>query len=368
MLDHGALTGKENDDHPQYALDADLTAHAAAADPHAGYQKETEKGAVGGYASLDAGGTVPDAQLPLVVRVSRAITQVAHGFAVGNFVRYSGTAYVKAQADTGANAEVVGIVSAVADADNFTLQYGGRITGLSGLTAGTVYFLSAATAGLLTATEPTTFGQISKPLLLADSTTTGYFFNFRGVEVDALAIVNADVDAAAAIAYSKLNLATSIVNADIAAAAAIARSKLETVTRKGVPVMDEDANFGLLNWPDAVQSQVFLFFAIPDDYVSGDLTWKFFRRGGATNTAVMSLSQFRFRDATAYFAIEVGVAINFTPGNTNSQLSTRACAAANFVSGDIVRLDLTREGAHASDTMTAGVDFDGAWVEYLGRA
>lgn len=39
-------------------------------------------------------------------------------------------------------------------------------------------------------------------------------------------IVNADVAAAAAIAYSKLNLATSIVNADIAAAAAIAYSKL----------------------------------------------------------------------------------------------------------------------------------------------
>lgn len=39
-------------------------------------------------------------------------------------------------------------------------------------------------------------------------------------------IENADIKAAAAIAYSKLNLATSIVNADIAATAAIAYSKL----------------------------------------------------------------------------------------------------------------------------------------------
>lgn len=39
-------------------------------------------------------------------------------------------------------------------------------------------------------------------------------------------IVNADVNASAAIAYSKLNLATSIVNADISASAAIAYSKL----------------------------------------------------------------------------------------------------------------------------------------------
>lgn len=39
-------------------------------------------------------------------------------------------------------------------------------------------------------------------------------------------IVNADVNTAAAIAYSKLNLATSIVNADISTSAAIAYSKL----------------------------------------------------------------------------------------------------------------------------------------------
>jgi len=42
----------------------------------------------------------------------------------------------------------------------------------------------------------------------------------------AASIVNADVSASAAIAYSKLNLATSIVNADISASAAIAYSKL----------------------------------------------------------------------------------------------------------------------------------------------
>jgi hypothetical protein len=43
-------------------------------------------------------------------------------------------------------------------------------------------------------------------------------------------IVNADVNASAAIDYSKLNLATSIVNADVSASAAIARSKLASGT------------------------------------------------------------------------------------------------------------------------------------------
>lgn len=41
-------------------------------------------------------------------------------------------------------------------------------------------------------------------------------------------IVNGDINSAAAIAYSKLNLATSIVNADVSTSAAIALSKLAT--------------------------------------------------------------------------------------------------------------------------------------------
>ena len=46
----------------------------------------------------------------------------------------------------------------------------------------------------------------------------------------ALGIVNADISASAAIAYSKLNLATSIVNADISASAAIVDTKLATIS------------------------------------------------------------------------------------------------------------------------------------------
>lgn len=91
----------------------------------------------------------------------------------------SGT-YAKAKADADATSEVVGIVSAVADANNFTLNPGPRVTGLSGLTDGTVYFLSDATAGLLTATAPTTLGHVEKPVLVADSATTGFFVNYRG--------------------------------------------------------------------------------------------------------------------------------------------------------------------------------------------
>lgn len=111
------------------------------------------------------------------------ITQSSHGFVVGDVLRYTGSAYAKAQADSTTNAEVVGIVSVATDSSHFAMTSGGRVTGLSGLTAGSVYFLDPSTAGALTATEPTATGQISKPLLVADATTSGYFFNYRGLVV-----------------------------------------------------------------------------------------------------------------------------------------------------------------------------------------
>jgi hypothetical protein len=112
--------------------------------------------------------------------MSTTITQTAHGLAVGNVVRFNGTAYVKALADSAVDAEVVGIVSVVTDADHFTLVSGGVVSTLTGLTAGATYFLSPTTAGLLTSTEPSALGQVSKPLLVAVSTTAGVFFNWRG--------------------------------------------------------------------------------------------------------------------------------------------------------------------------------------------
>lgn len=45
------------------ATQAELDSHAGAADPHTGYQKESEKGSASGYASLDANTRVPQAQI-----------------------------------------------------------------------------------------------------------------------------------------------------------------------------------------------------------------------------------------------------------------------------------------------------------------
>jgi len=81
VSDHEA----EPDPHPQYLTSAEgnavVAAHVAAADPHTGYQKESEKGVANGYASLDATGKVPVAQLPPMN--TRTIQKISTGTSLG---------------------------------------------------------------------------------------------------------------------------------------------------------------------------------------------------------------------------------------------------------------------------------------------
>lgn len=66
------------------AAAAAVAAHEGAADPHVGYQKESEKGVAGGYASLDGGGTVPDAQIPAAIARDAEVTAAISAHAAGD--------------------------------------------------------------------------------------------------------------------------------------------------------------------------------------------------------------------------------------------------------------------------------------------
>jgi len=120
------------------------------------------------------------------------ISKVGHGFVAADvgcpvYLNASGD-YVKARADLSATAEVAGLINKYIDADNFEVCLGGEVTSVganaaSSLTPGEVYFLSASTAGALTATEPTTVGYVSKPVGVARSASAIDFFNMRGVVV-----------------------------------------------------------------------------------------------------------------------------------------------------------------------------------------
>jgi uncharacterized cupin superfamily protein len=117
---------------------------------------------------------------------SFSVAQTTHGLSVGNAIKSTGAnTYGKAQSNSVANSEVVGIVTVVTDANNFTFVSGGIITtGVPAQAAGTVMFLDPTTAGALTVTEPTTVGQVSKPVLIVlENAAKALVQNFRGLEI-----------------------------------------------------------------------------------------------------------------------------------------------------------------------------------------
>ncbi len=108
-------------------------------------------------------------------------TQVAHGFVKGDILRYNGTSFVKASADTSENARMVGMVATIIDANNFRITVNGYVSGLSiglGLVAGTTYYLSDTPGTLSTAP-----GTIPKPCAQTITTTSLIFINAFGLDV-----------------------------------------------------------------------------------------------------------------------------------------------------------------------------------------
>ena len=135
----------------------------------------TDSSAFEGYASgawsgIGGGGTI-----------DRVTTGSAHDFVVGDLLYLNGSTYTKAIATAANTAEVVGMVSRVVSSLIFEITLSGEVSGLTGLTAGDVYFLSAATTGLATNVEPSVIGQVSVPIGVASTTTTMYVAPKRGV-------------------------------------------------------------------------------------------------------------------------------------------------------------------------------------------
>ena len=103
------------------------------------------------------------------------ITQSSHGLAVKDAIRHNGSAWVKAQANA-TTTLALGIVTAVADSNTFTVAQSGRFELSShGLTVGQWYYLSASAAGGLVTTEPT----ISQPIVYVESASFIYVYQYR---------------------------------------------------------------------------------------------------------------------------------------------------------------------------------------------
>lgn len=195
-------------------------------------------------------------------------------------VSYNGTTYsVPAEGDDGWGSSLSSYLIALATGS--LTKAGGSFSLTADANFGTSFGLKAQYIKSQ-ATNPSSAGVIrlgnnesvgfrnaanSADLLLKANASDVLEFNGVAVLMPGLAnIVNADISASAAIAYSKLNLSLSIVNADINAAAAIAYSKLASLTASRVLVSDvsgvvsvssiTSTTLGYLDATSSIQTQI----------------------------------------------------------------------------------------------------------------
>lgn len=141
------------------------------------------------------GGTV------LAKSISEVITQTAHGFAIGDVIRWDVSAtpsarWVKAQANNATNAEVAGVVSNVQDSNAFTVVYSGYIDLSSSSYAGISFpamFLSSTIPGGMTASPPSAIGTVVKPVVIRTVGSGGYLVvNYLGTQIGGSSTVAID--------------------------------------------------------------------------------------------------------------------------------------------------------------------------------
>lgn len=147
----------------------------------AGIKTETEglvtsagAGDAGKIPALDSSGKLDTSLMPTGIGADTTVVPASENLAAGDFINlWNDTGTVKARkADaTTTGKECHGFVlSAVTAPANATIYREGTNTQLSGLTAGSRYYL-ATTAGQATTTAPSSTGNILQYLGIADSTT-----------------------------------------------------------------------------------------------------------------------------------------------------------------------------------------------------
>jgi hypothetical protein len=213
--------------------------------------------------------------------------------------------------------------------------YSGLIS-LSGLTAGANYFLSDATPGLLTTTETSTIGYVSKPLMTAKTTTEGVVNVTRGMVIATPYYPRYVMDAAA---FDNPNSADWAVNALAPAGADPSNAGLI------VRAFDDTAEEGVGNFIEIPSGALNLHLEVKYRAASSPGSLKgivpklYFRRiqdGSATGAwnAGITMSRFEMSDAT------------WTYGTLSDSLST-----LGMVAGNLYQIEYTRNGADGSDDL-----------------
>jgi len=229
-------------------------------------------------------------------------------------------------------------------------------------------------------------------------------------------IVNADVNAAAAIAYSKLNLTGSIVNADVNAAAAIAGSKLDLsnvgqaignigdgtnyaefdssgrLTLHGnarvcnnlriipemfklpatnYPARNTSGMFSTLDYDDTTEESAYVDIVLPFGRETGtdmEMSIFWFSDAATTGDCIWGVEYRAIADgdavAGATTTVEQAFTTNATAGNLNVSTFTTKMLAANIDGKYVIGMRLYRKAADAGDTLVGDARAIGANIEF----
>ena len=181
-----------------------------------------------------------------------------------------------------------------------------------GSTSGTTVLQASAAAGSTTITLPAANGTV---ITTADSGTV------TSAMIADSTIVNGDISASAAIAYSKLSLTGSIVNGDISASAAIAIAKLAASTISGVS-LGNNLNTLTLNTSGTGLSGSTTYNG------SGATTFTVTSNATATNTGNAIVA----RDASGNFSAGT-ITATLSGSATSAGSATTATTATNLAGG-----------------------------------
>jgi hypothetical protein len=139
---------------------------------YAGKATSSGAGDASEFPILDGSGKLDVTFMPTGFGADTTTMVAGEALSAGDFVYITvGGGVMKADATTFAKRAMGYVTSSVLNAGNATVYFDDSNTGLSGLTPGSTYYLSA-TAGVATLTAPTTAGQYVQELGIATSATS----------------------------------------------------------------------------------------------------------------------------------------------------------------------------------------------------
>ena len=114
--------------------------------------------------------------------IKKTYNQISHNFQIGQVIAHNGSTFVLKEASSSNSDETIGLVSQINDSNNFTVTYAGFFDGtaVTGLSANTVYYVSAVTPGAITPFPPIGLGEENRPILITQTPTSGIVVQYRG--------------------------------------------------------------------------------------------------------------------------------------------------------------------------------------------